>query len=166
MTRRLIFVVLGLALAGCSGEDSGGAGGGDPVPAGQAGQVSLPAPDAALPRDPAALAQRLTETERRLLSAVDAWRRDGDPSAGEPPQAVALLALHQQRIHRLLSVRRRLARSVLALLPGRVAAHARATIRARRKLAPLSTPQRTRSFRTGPPEPAGVLLGHYRKAER
>ncbi len=165
----MIFVVLGLALTGCAGEGSARPGAGDPGRAGQDGQderVALPAPDAAIPREPAALAQRLTETERRLLPAIDAWRRDGDPSAGAPPQPVALLALHQQRIHRLLSVRRRLARPVLALLPGRFAAHARATLRARRKLAPLATPQPRRRFRTGAPEPAGVLLGHYRKAER
>jgi soluble lytic murein transglycosylase-like protein len=79
---------------------------------------------------------------------------------------VTLYALYQQRIHRLLSTRAELARAVLARLPGRVAAHARATIRARRKLAPLATPQPIRRFRTGPPEPAGVLLRHYREAQR
>jgi membrane-bound lytic murein transglycosylase B len=55
---------------------------------------------------------------------------------------------------------------VLARSPGRVAAHARATIRARRKLAPLATPQPRRRLRTGPAEPAGVLLRHYREAQR
>jgi hypothetical protein len=79
---------------------------------------------------------------------------------------VTLLALHQQRIHLLLSERRRLAARTLELLPGRVAAHLRATLRARRKLGPLVTPQPLRAFRTGPAQPAGVLLRHYREAQR
>jgi membrane-bound lytic murein transglycosylase B len=128
--------------------------------------VVAPAPDASIPRDPAALAARLTSTERGLDQAVDAWRRHGDPARGAPPEDVTLYALDQQRIHRLLSSRRALAHAVLARAPGRVAAHARATIRARRKLEPLATPQPRRRFRTGPAEPAGVLLRHYREAQR
>ena len=125
-----------------------------------------PAPGAAIPRDPEALAERLTVTQRELDRAVDSWREGGDPAKGSPPQDVKLLALHQQRIHILLSGRPRLARRVLAEVPGRVAAHARATLRARRKLTPLATPQPLARLRTGPPEPAGVLLRHYRAAER
>jgi membrane-bound lytic murein transglycosylase B len=128
--------------------------------------VVAPAPDASIPRDPAALAQRLTATQRGLDQAVDAWRGQGDPARGAPPEDVTLYALDQQRIHRLLSSRQNLARAVLARVPGRVAAHARATIRARRKLAPLATPQPKSRFRTGPAEPAGVLLRHYREAQR
>jgi membrane-bound lytic murein transglycosylase B len=125
-----------------------------------------PAPDAVVPREPAALAQRLTATQRGLDQAVDAWREQGHPSRGLPPEDVTLYALDQQRIHRLLSGRPRLAHVVLARVPGRVAAHARATIRARRKLEPLGTPQPLRQFKTGPAEPAGVLLKHYREAQR
>ena len=128
--------------------------------------VVAPAPDASIPREPGALAARLTSTQRGLDTAVDAWRGQGDPSRGAPPEDVTLYALDQQRIHRLLSSRPQLARVVLVRLPGRVAAHARATIRARRKLAPLATPQPVRRFRTGPAEPAGVLLQHYREAQR
>ena len=128
--------------------------------------IAPPAPDAAIPRDPAELAQRLTSTQRGLDQAVDAWREQGDPSRGAPPEDVTLYALDQQRMHRLLSGRPRLAGAVLARVPGRVAAHARATIRARRKLAPLATPQPRSQFRTGPAEPAGRLLKHYREAQR
>jgi membrane-bound lytic murein transglycosylase B len=128
--------------------------------------VGPPAADAPVPREPAVLAERLTTTQRGLDEAVDAWRAQGDPARGAPPEDVTLYALDQQRIHRLLSARPRLARAVLARVPGRIAAHARATIRARRKLAPLATPQPIRAFRTGPPEPAGRLLKHYREAQR
>jgi Transglycosylase SLT domain len=148
-----------LALGGCGDEthERSDARGATPTP---------PAPDAAIPRKSAALAERLTTTQRALDRAVDAWRDDHDPTGGSPPEEVTLTALDQQRIHILLSNRPRLARRVLALVPGRVAAHARATIRARRELAPLSTPQRRDRFRVGPPEPAGVLLRHYREAQR
>ena len=128
--------------------------------------IGPPAPDAAIPRQPDALAQRLTATQRGLDDAVDAWLEEGDPARGAPPEDVTLYALDQQSIHRLLSCRPKLAHAVLARVPGRVAAHVRATIRARRKLAPLATPQPIRAFRTGPAEPAGRLLQHYREAQR
>jgi hypothetical protein len=79
---------------------------------------------------------------------------------------VTLYALDQQRIHYLLGARPRLATRVLARVPGRVAAHARATIRAHRLLERLATPQPRSRFRTGPAEPAGGLLRHYRQAQR
>jgi hypothetical protein len=158
----VVLIVLALALGGCAGGDISPAGDAPDAP----GAEQPPAPDAAIPRDPATLAERLASTQRELDRAVDAWRGQGDPARGAPPEDVTLYALDQQHIHRLLSGRRALARAVLARSPGRVAAHARATIRARRKLAPLATPQPRRRFRTGPPEPAGVLLRHYREAQR
>ena len=112
------------------------------------------------------LAKRLTGTQRALDRAVDAWREHGDPSRGSPPEDVTLYALDQQRIHLLLSARPRLARAVLGHLPGRIAAHTRATIRAKRKLAALATPQPRKRIRVGRPEPAGVLLRHYQEAQR
>jgi Transglycosylase SLT domain len=125
-----------------------------------------PAADAPIPREPVALAQRLTSTQRGLDRAVDVWRQHGDLARGAPPDDVTLYALDQQRIHILLSGRAHLAHAVLARLPGRIAAHARASIRARRMLGELSTPQRPSRFRTGPPKPAGQLLGFYREAQR
>ena len=154
-----IFAAFVLALGGCGEEDAARSGARNAL-------AVPPAPNAAIPREPLALAQRLTETQRALDRALDGWRNDGDPSSGPPPEDVTLYALDQQRIHILLSNRPRLARGVLARAPGRVAAHARATLRARHKLAPLVTPQPRQRFRTGPPEPAAVLLRHYREAQR
>ena len=105
-------------------------------------------------------------TQHGLDDAVDAWREHADPAKGAPPEAVTLYALDQERIHILLSGRPRLAHDVLARLPGRVAAHTRASIRARRMLGRLSTPQPFSRFATGPPRPAGQLLGFYREAQR
>jgi membrane-bound lytic murein transglycosylase B len=153
-------VLLGLvlALAGC--------GDGDGESKHGAAAAAPPAADAPIPRAPAALAERLTDTHRALDQAVDDWRGHGDPAQGAPPEDVTLYALDQQRIHILLSARQRLAHDVLARLPGRVAAHVRASLRARRMLGRLSTPQPLSRFKTGPPRPAGQLLRFYREAQR
>jgi hypothetical protein len=129
------------------------------------GVVEPPAPDAALPKDPAALAQRLTQTDDALAQAIDRWRAEGSLEAFPPPADVTLLALHQQRIHLFLTPRERLARRVAALLSPRVAAHLKATFRARRGLGEITPPTPGR-YRTGPPEPPGRLLAHYRAAQR
>jgi membrane-bound lytic murein transglycosylase B len=156
----VVAVLLGLVLAfaGCGGGDEGTKPG--------AAEASPPAADAPIPRGAAALSRRLTITQRALDQAVDGWREHGDPARGAPPDEVTLYALDQQRIHILLSGRQRLAHEVLARLPGRIAAHARASIRARRMLGRLSTPQPLRRFKTGAPRPAGQLLGFYREAQR
>ena len=158
MPAAAVLLVVLLALAGCGGDETGSARP-EGVPDGP------PAPDSAIPRDPAALAARLTETQRALDRAVDAWRMKGDPS-GPPPEEITLYALDQQRIHQRLTGRLRFAKRVLAHVPGRVAAHARATIRARRELAALATPQPRNHFSTGRPAPAGILLRDYRAAQR
>jgi soluble lytic murein transglycosylase-like protein len=154
-------VALVLAFAGCGGDD-----GGSSPRGGRAAADGPPAADSPLPRSPGALATRLMETQRGLDRAVDAWRADGDPARGAPPEEVTLYALDQQRIHILMSAGQRLAHDVLARLPRRIAAHARASIRARRMLGRLSTPQKPSRFRTGPARPAGQLLGFYREAQR
>jgi hypothetical protein len=169
MQHTALLLLIGLVLAGCGcgcgggGNDNGGGTGPGPR---QQSPPEPPAPNASIPHEPEALAQRLTATQRALDGAIDAWRNGGDRAAGGPPAEVMLYALDQQRIHLLLSDRPRLAGRVLALVPGRIAAHARATLRARRDLEPLATPQPRGRFRTGPPEPAGVLLAHYREAQR
>jgi soluble lytic murein transglycosylase-like protein len=152
-------VVLALGLGGCGGGDAGPA-------AHQALPDRPPAPDSSISSSPASLAKRLETTQRALNRAIDAWRGHGEPSHGSPPENVTLYALDQQRVHILLSERPRLATAALPRLPRGIAAHARATIRARRELARLATPQPLRRFRTGAPEPAGLLLHHYRTAQR
>jgi membrane-bound lytic murein transglycosylase B len=156
----VVAVLLGLvlALAGCGGGDHGAR----PSVA----EASPPAADAPIPRTATALSRRLTTTQRALDQAVDDWRDHGDPARGAPPEAVTLYALDQQRIHILLSARPSLARAVLDQLPGRIAAHARASVRARRMIGRLSTPQKPSRIRTGPPRPAGQLLRFYRDAQR
>jgi Transglycosylase SLT domain len=125
-----------------------------------------PAPDAPIPRQPAALAERLSDTHRALDTAIDRWRDGGDTGSGPPPSEVTLWALHEQRIHLLLSNRRRLASRVLARTPGRIAAHVRATLRAKRALNALYVPVERSHWATGPASPAGELLGYYREARR
>jgi membrane-bound lytic murein transglycosylase B len=126
----------------------------------------LPGPNSAIPRHPGALAERLTATHRALDAAVERWRREGEIRRGGPPRDLTLLALDEQRIHLLLAKRRPLATRVLALAPGRIAAHVRATLRAKRALNALYVPVTRSHWRTGAAAPAGQLLGFYREARR
>jgi hypothetical protein len=144
------------APAGCS--DAGGPSQAEPV------VVEPPGPAAPLPRDPAALARRLAETDRQLSRAIERWRSAGIHSY-PPPDEVTLWALHEQRVHLLLTARTALAARVVPLLPAPLAAHLRATFRARRGLGRITPPTPGR-YRTGPPEPAGRLLRYYREAQR
>jgi hypothetical protein len=131
----------------------------------RAREQSVPRPDASVPREPQALAARLAETHAALAAAIERWRTEGDLGAHPPPREVTLWALHQQRIHLLLTSRRGLAEKVLEHLPARPATHLRATFRARRGLGKITPPTPGR-YRTGPPEPPRELLSHYRKAQR
>jgi hypothetical protein len=154
--------VLAACLAACNGD--GGASSA-PDAAQPAPEQAAPKPTAAIPRESRALAERLAETERALAAAIERWRAEGDLAAYPPPSEVTLWALHQQRIHLLLTGRPAISREVLPLLPAGTAAHARATIRARRGLGEI-TPPTPGSYRTGPPEPPRRLLAHYREAQR
>ncbi len=147
----------------------------DPTPTPTA--TPTPAPDQAPAPDPArpipqtadAVAADLTATQRAVREQVRAWRRDGDPAAGDAPPALAALAARAERIHRELAPRRRRTARVLPLLPPRIRAEARDTIAARRALDVLNAPRpgtKPPKIRTGPPEPADVLRRHYRQAGR
>jgi membrane-bound lytic murein transglycosylase B len=131
-------------------------------------QVPLPAPDAALPRDPPTLASALAATTTALGAAIDRWRAEGDPAADAPPRDVALLALHQQRIYRLLGDRRRLARGVITRVPAPLRAEVRDNVAARRALGKITSVRRgpPPKIRIGPAAPADVLRRHYRAAHR
>jgi hypothetical protein len=164
--KRVVASIAALAacLAACS-NDSGVSSAPESAQPAAEQAPATPRPTASIPREPAALADRLEETHAALAAAVDRWRTEGDLGAHPPPREVTLWALHQQRIHLLLTSRRELARRVLSRLPGRPAAHLRATFRARRGLGKITPPTPGR-YRTGPPEPARELLAHYRKAQR
>ncbi len=127
---------------------------------------AAPAPTAPIPRESAPLAEHLVTTHRALDGAVERWRADGNVRRGRPPEEVTLWALHEQRIHLILAKRRELASRVLALTPGRIAAHVRATLRAKRELNALYVPVTRSHWKTGPARPAGRLLDHYREAHR
>ncbi|GAA4205235.1 hypothetical protein GCM10022252_65490 [Streptosporangium oxazolinicum] len=133
-----------------------------------AGQVpALPSPDAAIPTDPSRLARSLTTTTTELRRAIDAWRRDGDPGRGSPPEPVVLLALHQQRIYRYLVLNPKVASRTYARLPKALAGQAKDNVTAGRDLRSLVRPiSGAVKFRVQPPKPADFLLGHFRHAER
>ena len=126
---------------------------------------AAPPPHAPVPRAPDALAIALVRTTGELRRAVDRWRLERS-SRRAPPDDVTLAALYQQRIYRLLSKDPRLARRTIARLPPSLRGQATDVVAARRRLATLATPRPLSAFRTGPAEPALVLLSHYREAER
>src|SRR5438045_433443 len=125
-------------------------------------QRPLPAPDAALPRRPAALAAELAVTTRRLDAALGDWN-----PAGQVPRAVTSLALYQQRLLRLMAARRALGDATLARLPADVHGFAADTVRAQRSLAAIPrSPGRAPPLRVVRPAPAAELRGHYAAAQR
>ena len=123
---------------------------------------ALPAPNAALPRAPAALARALTTTTRRLRAALARW-----PSADPVPRDVTLLALHHQRMLRLMAARRTLGDATLARLPRDVLGEARDTVIARRRLDAIPRdPSRIPRVRVADAAPAAELRRHYAAAQR
>jgi membrane-bound lytic murein transglycosylase B len=123
---------------------------------------ALPAPDAALPRAPGRLAAALTATTRRLREAVGAW----DPAA-DVPRDVTYLALHHQRMLRLMARRRALGDATLRRLPRDVLGEARDTVRAQRHLAAIPrSPGRLPPVRVADAAPAADLRRFYREAQR
>jgi Transglycosylase SLT domain len=117
-----------------------------------------------LQRDARVLAKATAELHR----AIDKWRKQGDPAVGRSPKAVELAALDQQRLVVRLTTDPRRAEAVVSRMQGRVRRHVQGTVRARLVLLRLGLPhpRPLRSFRAGTPLPAGVLLRHYRAAQR
>jgi hypothetical protein len=127
----------------------------------------LPAPDRPIPRTPVGLADALATTAEHLHRAIGRWTGEGDPSSGQAPDDVVLLALYQQRLYRFLARHHALANRTLPLLRGNIRSEARANVGAARELFSIVRPiNRPSGFRTGPPRPAGVLVRWFRKAER
>lgn len=122
----------------------------------------LPAPDAALPRSPQRLAATLTVTTHRLRRALRRW----DASAAVP-RDVTYLALHHQRILRVMAARRELGDRTLALLPRDVRGEARDTVLGRRELAAIPrSPGRAPPVRVAKAAPAAELRRDYAEAQR
>jgi membrane-bound lytic murein transglycosylase B len=111
----------------------------------------------------------VSETTGDLEAGISRWLR-GRPAATErPPEAVALLALFQQRLYRHLRLHQQLAARVIAAMPPRLRRQARDNVVAGRslfKLAPRKPPKTQPPIRIGRAEPPGRLLGWYRAAQR
>jgi soluble lytic murein transglycosylase-like protein len=122
-----------------------------------------PPPNAPLPRGAVATAHVLGETTGRLRTEIDAWRATGQPNS---PLDVTLDGLYQQRIYRLLSRNRSLARAAFRLLPRAVLPFARDVVVAHRELVAITPPLKLRAIRVGPAAPPADLLRWYHEAER
>lgn len=161
-----------LAVTGCGGDGDGGARP-EHAPSSRAATAPqppspsaspLPEPNGRLAKTPEGLADDLTTTHRAIGPAVDAWVRS-DPSRTEPPAPVVHLALRQQRLYRALAKNPGLGRRTMARLSGTLEGQTRDNVTAVAKLLELAEPEDDlRKFRTREPEPAGVLLGHFKAA--
>ena len=124
--------------------------------------TALPAPNAAIPPDPAQLAAALTTTVRHLRDALGRW----DP-IDPVPEDVTLLALHHQRVLRRLASHRALGDATLARLPPDIRGEARDTVFARRQLAAIPrSPGRLPRVRIAGAAPAAQLRRFYNGAQR
>jgi membrane-bound lytic murein transglycosylase B len=154
VTRRLTSLALtAITIAAC-----------DERPAMQQPPAQTPVPTRA-----EAVARDLTETSGALREAIRAWRSDGDPAQGDAPANVAAPAARVELIHRRLAEKPGLTARTLPKLAAPVRAEARDVIAARRALNVLNRPrpgQKPPRIRRGPPEPADVLRGYYRKARK
>jgi hypothetical protein len=168
----VLFPVLAALAAGCNGSPAAA-----PSPASTPRSATarppaaapaevLPAPDATIPRAPGRLAHRLLVTTRALHASVDRWREEGDPATGGPPRDVQLLALHHQRIYRLLRSDEGLAKRTFRKLPAGLAREARAIVGGSKELKRITPALQARKIRTRKPVPVGQLLGYYRQAEK
>ncbi|WP_169981146.1 lytic murein transglycosylase [Microbispora sp. H10836] len=127
----------------------------------------LPAPDEAVPKDPARLAEALTRTAGRLRDAIDDWRRTDDPAKGEAPEPVVLLSLYEQRVYRYLARNPQVASRAYGKLPKAVAARTKDNVTAIRDLLSLAHPvSGPIKIKVRPAEPADALLAAFRRAER
>ena len=160
--RRLLAVVLavgvmgGLAVAVAQESDADG------TNASPAADAALPAADAALPKQPPALARTLAATTLRLREAHARW--DG---SGAVPQEVTYLALHHQRILRLMAKRRALGDATLTRVPEAVRGEARDSVRGMRHLADIPRDlENLPRLRVARAAPAADLRRFYGAAQR
>ena len=172
---RTIVAVLATGLAGCTALPPGTTGD-TPAPQGSTGAAAtpgpltmpsafLPDPNRAIPNDPRGVAFALTQTTGAVRASADAWRRMG--FRGDPPRALVLQALYQQRLYRALSKDPGLWRRTRRLLHGDLGQEAAANLGAMADLRSIVSPVgHPMTFRVGPPTAAGDALRFYRAAQR
>jgi membrane-bound lytic murein transglycosylase B len=127
--------------------------------------AAAPPPKSPIPRDPSQLARTLVATKQDLNDGIDSWIR-AEGARRNPPDAVTLNALFEQRVELVLVQKPPLARATLRQLPPTLAAEVETNLRAKDDLWRLTPVTRRRRFRTGAALPASTLLRHYRAAER
>ncbi len=167
-------MVAAVALAQSGGDAGDRAGASDPSGAtattttgpGTIMAAPLPAPRAALPRTDAGLAAALTDTTRSLRVAIAAWTAAGGARTAEPPRAVTLLALHQQRLYRRLADDPARADRVVARLGLGLRGEARDVVLARRALGRIPRSGGAPAVRTAVAAPAEELRSAYARGER
>ena len=158
--RRLLAVLLAVAAAAGVAAAVAQESGSDGATAQE--QAALPAADVALPRQPQALATTLTSTTTRLRAAVARW----DPAAAVP-RDVTYLALHHQRMLRLMAKRRALGDAALRRLPASVRGEAADTVRGLRRLAAIPRDLKNLPrLRVARAAPAADLRRFYGEAQR
>jgi soluble lytic murein transglycosylase-like protein len=151
-----VAVAAGVAVA--VAREPGAVGEGGAVPSRQ----TLPAPDVVLPRTPGALARTLASTTRRLRAALARWA-----GTGAVPRDVTYLALHHQRMLRLMARRHALGDAALRRLAPSVRGEARDTVRGLRRLAAIPRdPQHLPRLRAARAAPAASLRRFYAEGQR
>jgi membrane-bound lytic murein transglycosylase B len=124
--------------------------------------AAQPPSNAPLPQGAVATANALEDTTGRLHAEIDAWRGAGKAA---PPKDVTLDALYQQRIYRLLSRNKSLARPTFERLPTTILPFARDVVFAHRELVAITPPLKLSAIRVGPAAPPGNLLLWYHEAD-
>jgi hypothetical protein len=131
------------------------------------GGAQLPSPSKRIPHDPDELAAALTDTTRALRDAVDRWIESGETDRWPPPEDVELLSLYQQRMYRSLGNDSKLMTATVRRLPASLQSEARANVDAAANLFSLVRPiSKPSTFKTRRPEPAAMLLGYFKQAQR
>ena len=125
-----------------------------------------PDAEARIPVRAGRLASVLEETVASREAAIAAWTSAGGGESWPVPDDVELWVLYEQRIHRVLAARWRLAEGVFRRLPRGIVGEARLIAGAGRALYEHFTPVReVPDFRIRGPEPADTLLSYFREGE-
>lgn len=164
--RRFVPILALVVLTGCSGSQSPPAPGESNGNSPAIGLTALPSPGSPVSMDPKQLAGDVTRVDGLLGQSVKAWVARG--ASSPTPEAVALLALYQQRIYGTLAAHRGLYRAVATMLPADLARKVEANVVADRQLGSLSGPPSANPprIKTHAPLPAATLLGFYKQAQQ